>query len=62
MTRSVKGVHSRQTGDLFAVITRGKNKGTKLYPHNHSAGQIPRCFAMKANFMLIPSRSRPRLS
>ncbi len=38
MTRSVKGVHSRQTGDLFAVITRGKNKGTKLYPHKHEDG------------------------
>ena len=25
------------------------------------AGQIPRCFAMKANFTSIPSRSRPRL-
>src|SRR5262245_51741474 len=28
---------------------------------NHSAGQIPRCFAMKENFTSIPSRSRPRL-
>ena len=26
-----------------------------------SAAQIPRCFAMKTNFMSIPSRSRPRL-
>ncbi len=30
--------------------------------HNQSAGQIPRCFAMKENFTSIPSRSRPRLS
>src|SRR5665811_1756035 len=30
-------------------------------PHNHPAGQITRCFAMKENFTSIPSRSRPRL-
>ena len=30
-------------------------------PHNHSAGRIPRCFAIKPNFTSIPSRSRPRL-
>ena len=30
-------------------------------PHNHPACQIPRCFAMKPNFMSTPSRSRPRL-
>src|ERR1700729_451663 len=34
---------------------------TPSAPHNHSAGQIPRCFATKANFMSTPSRSRLRL-
>src|SRR5215217_6252332 len=29
--------------------------------HNQFTGQIPRCFATKANFTSIPSRSRPRL-
>jgi len=34
---------------------------TPSAPHNHSAGQIPRCFAMKLNFTSAPSRSRPWL-
>jgi hypothetical protein len=38
MTRNLKSGDSRQTGDLFAIITRGKNKGTKLYPHKHEDG------------------------
>ena len=29
--------------------------------HIHRIGHIPRCFAMKPNFMSTPSRSRPRL-
>ena len=28
--------------------------------HIHRTGQIPRCFATKANFIALPSRSRPR--
>ena len=35
--------------------------GTPSASHNHSAGQIPRCFATKPNFTSIPSRSRQRL-
>jgi hypothetical protein len=34
---------------------------TPSAPHSQSAGQIPRCFAMKPNFTTIPWRSRPRL-
>ena len=31
---------------------------TRSAPHIHAAGQIPRCFAMKANLTAGPSRSK----
>jgi hypothetical protein len=37
------------------------DRETPSASHIHATGQIPRCFAMKANLISSPSRSRPRL-
>jgi hypothetical protein len=52
-----------ERGIIRALLAAGLNpeRETPSASHNHPIGQIPRCFAMKPNFMSIPSRSRPRL-
>jgi hypothetical protein len=36
------------------------DRDTPNASHSHATGQIFRCFAMKTNFMSLPSQSRPR--
>jgi hypothetical protein len=66
-----EGVHSadvilnilarrRDPGPIAPILTP-EARETPSAPHNQSAGQIPRCFAMNPNFTSMPSRSRPRL-
>src|SRR4051812_49274943 len=36
------------------------DRETPSASHSHATGQMPRCFAMKTNFIALPSRSRLR--
>jgi hypothetical protein len=38
MALNVKSWNSAHRGDLYTVVTCGKHKGTKLYPHKHEDG------------------------
>ena len=58
-----QNVSSGASGHSGAASARhGSHCARHRAPRTATAtGQIPRCFAMKANFISTPSRSRPRL-
>src|SRR6478735_3349940 len=47
-------------GDRFSQAWK-PDRDTPIASRSHATGQMFRCFAMKTNFMSLPSRRRPRL-
>ncbi|MDA9440800.1 hypothetical protein XH98_17220 [Bradyrhizobium sp. CCBAU 51745] len=48
-------------GERFSQAWK-PDRNTPSASHSHATGQIARCFAMKTNFMSLPSRRRLRPS
>jgi hypothetical protein len=62
LVRVLPGLRRRNARRAVVVRIRRPPRETPSSPHNHSAGQIPWCFAIKPDFTSISSRSsRSRL-
>jgi hypothetical protein len=47
----------KQTGELYAVIARGKNKGIKLYAHRHEDGMyVVSPTRFERDYVRVPSK------
>jgi hypothetical protein len=56
---TVSSLRDLTLGDRFSQAWK-PDRDTPIASHSHATGQMFRCFAMKTNFMSLPSRRRPR--